>query len=122
MKKFLRYFMMVFVSMVFIALTAGFTLAADKTLAAPSGSPGKAHNAEGIKHYDMGHWDVAGNHFGEAIMADKKLAEAHYNLALAFHNQGKHGNATPHFREALKLAPDNPSIAGSPILIKHLEK
>lgn len=122
MKKFLRYFLIVLVSVVFMALTVSSTLAADKALAAPSGSPGKAHNAEGIKHYDMGHWDVAGKHFGEAIMADKKLAEAHYNLALALHNQALHGDATPHFREALKLASDNPSIAGSPILINHLKK
>ncbi|MFZ5875576.1 MAG: tetratricopeptide repeat protein [Nitrospirota bacterium] len=91
-------------------------------LAAPAGSAGEAANAEGIKHYGAGHWEVAEKHFREAITADDNLAVAHYNLALALDNQDRHKEATQEFDRALKLAPDNPSIAESGILKGHLKR
>jgi len=71
------------------------------------------HNAEGIEHYNLGHWDVARGHFEAAIKADPKLAEPHYNLALALHRLGAHGEATTHLRKAAELAPGDRAITGS---------
>ncbi|MEE9164774.1 MAG: tetratricopeptide repeat protein [Nitrospinota bacterium] len=122
MKRFFKYSLVVFVAMMFMALTANFGQAAEKALAAPSGSAGAAKNAEGISHYDQGHWDVAEKYFMEAVKADPKLAEAHYNLALSLHNQDNHKEATKHFGHALKLAPNKPAIANSGILKGHLKK
>ena len=122
MKRFFKYSLVVFVAMMFMALTANFSQAAEKALAAPSGSAGAAKNAEGISHYDQGHWDVAEKYFREAVKADPKLAEAHYNLALSLHNQDNHKEANKHFGHALKLAPKNPAIADSGILKGHLKK
>jgi Flp pilus assembly protein TadD len=110
----------------FVALSVQNGLAdkgkAPHPLSAPAGSAGEAANAEGIKHYDREHWDVAEKHFREAVAADEKLAEAHYNLALALDSQDRHKEATEEFDRALKLAPDNASIAESGILKGHLKK
>lgn len=71
------------------------------------------HNAEGIEHFNMGHWDVAKGHFEAAVKADPKLAEPHYNLALALHKLGAHSEATAHLKKAAELAPTNSAITGS---------
>jgi Flp pilus assembly protein TadD len=89
-------------------------------LTAPDTEPGAAENNEGVGHYKEGHWKTSAKHFREAITAGPKLAEAHYNLALALDRRGDHGGATQHFREALDLAPDNPKIKDSKILKEHL--
>ena len=99
------------------ATTAG---GADTALMAPSGSPGRADNDEGVSHYKQGHWDVASDGFKKAIKADPNLAEAHYNLALSLDKMGKHEDATASFKQAAALAPTNPTIKDSPILKKHL--
>ncbi len=91
-------------------------------LDAPAASAGASHNAEGIEHYKQGHWGVAADHFSAAAKADPKLAQAHYNLALALDKQGNHKEATQHFDEALKLAPQEKAIADSPILKGHLQR
>ena len=78
------------------------------------------HNAEGIEHYNLGHWDVARGHFEAAIKADPKLAEPHYNLALALHKMGAHGEATPHFQKAAELAPGDRAITGSSAYRYHM--
>jgi|TARA_B100000315_G_scaffold258073_1_gene308984 tetratricopeptide (TPR) repeat protein len=122
MKRFFKYSVVVFVAMMFMALTANLGEAVEKALAAPSGSAGAEKNAEGISHYNQGHWDVAEKYFMEAVKADPKLAVAHYNLALSLHNQNNHGDATKHFSHALKLAPKNPAIANSGSLKGHLKK
>ena len=91
-------------------------------LATPPGAdPGAAkHNAEGIEHYNLGHWDVAKEHFEAAVNADPKLAEAHYNLALAFHKLGAHAEATAHFKKAAELAPSNTAITDSSAYGSHV--
>jgi len=91
-----------------------------KALEAPSDSAGQGHNASGIKHFNKEHWGIAEEHFQEAVKADEKLAEAHYNLALSLDKLSRHGEATQHFKKALDLAPDNPAIADSKILKDHL--
>lgn len=46
------------------------------------------HNQEGMKHYKVGHWEIAKQHFEAASKADPDLAEPHYNLGLALHKMG----------------------------------
>lgn len=91
-------------------------------LEVPASSAAAGHNSEGVKQYKMGMWKEAGMHFGEAVKADEKSAEAHYNYALSLDKMGNHKEAAQEFDEALKLAPDNKAIADSPILKAHLEK
>jgi Tfp pilus assembly protein PilF len=86
------------------------------------GSAAEGHNSEGIKQYDMGKWADAEMHFSEAVKADDKSAEAHYNLALSLDKLGRHKEAAEEFDKALKLAPDDKAIADSPILKAHLKK
>jgi len=107
--------------MFFLLLTANLVQAgAAKPLDAPADAAGAGHNAEGIKHFNMGMWDNAELHFKGAVKENDKLAEAHYNLALALDKLGNHKDATKHFAEANKLGASNPAIANSEILKKHL--
>jgi len=94
----------------------------EPALEVPATSAAAGHNSEGVKQYNMGMWKEAEMHFGEAVKADEKSAEAHYNHALALDKLGKHKEATAEFDQALKLAPDNKAIADSPILKGHLQK
>ncbi len=85
------------------------------------GSEAEKHNQEGIEHYNQHHWDVAQKHFAEAVKADPKSAEAHYNLALALDNANNHKSATEHFNKAYELGKNNPDIRNSGILKDHLK-
>lgn len=89
-------------------------------LMAADEAAGAADNKEGVGHFKEGHWDVSEKHFRKAVEANPDLAEAHYNLALTLDKLGKHGDATNSFRKALDLAPDNPKIKDSKILMAHL--
>ena len=89
-------------------------------LSASDEAVGAGHNNEGVGHYEQGHWDVAQEHFQKAVAENGNLAEAHYNLALTLDKLGNHGEATNHFKMALDLAPDNPSIKDSGILKAHV--
>lgn len=93
---------------------------AETAVMAPSGSPARMENDEGVSHYKQGHYDVAEVHFRKATEADPSLAVAHFNLALALDKLNKHGEATQHFKKALELAPDDPQIAQSKILKAHV--
>ncbi|MDT7040973.1 tetratricopeptide repeat protein [Candidatus Nitronereus thalassa] len=90
-------------------------------LSAPDGVAGADDNNEGISHFQQGHFDVAQEHFQKAVSANSNLAEAHYNLALTLDKLGNHGEAANHFKTALDLAPDNPSIKDSAILQAHVK-
>ncbi len=79
------------------------------------------HNEEGMKHYQMGHWEGAKEHFEAATEAEPKLAEPHYNLALALHQLGAHTEATSHLKQAAELAPRNTAITGSSIYWSHVD-
>ena len=94
---------------------------AESVLDAPSGADKGAamHNGAGVAAYKGGNWSEAASHFKEAIAIDKKLAEAHFNLALTLHKMGKHGEASGHFHHALKYGKDNKAITGSKTLQGH---
>lgn len=122
-RKFFQFGFSVIATMFIVFLTAGLNAVNAQTapaLSAPTGAEDGGHNAEGIQHYNKAHWGKAEEHFREAVKADPKLAEAHYNLALSLDKLGKHREAVKFFGSAFKLAPDNPSIAGSKILKAHL--
>lgn len=107
-----------------LALLVGVNVGADTGKASPAlqtqaGSKAETHNKEGIEHYNKGHWDVALKHFSEAAKEDPKSAEVHYNVALVLDKQGKHKEATEHFKTAWDLGKNNPDIQNSEILKKH---
>ncbi len=81
----------------------------------------RMHNEEGMKHYQLGHWEGAKEHFEAAIEAEPKLAKPHYNLALALHQLGAHTEATSHLKQAAELAPRNTAITGSSIYWSHVD-
>ena len=84
-------------------------------------SPAAAHNDAGISEYGQGYWEDAAAHFQEAVTADPKSAEAHYNLALALDKLGQHMEAAKHFKQAADLGKENPDIQNSKILKGHLK-
>jgi len=112
--------------MMFMALSGQRAVAADPAeypaleLSAGANSNAKMHNDEGIKEYKGGSPEKAEMHFSEAVKADPKSAEAHYNLALSLDSVGKHRDASSEFKKALDLGSKNPAIANSQILKKHL--
>ena len=99
---------------------AGEMAKVEGALMAPEGAPGASDNAEGVNHFQQGHWDVAQEHFTKALAANANLVEGHYNLALALDKMGNHGEATNHFKKALELAPEDPRIRDSGILKAHV--
>jgi Tfp pilus assembly protein PilF len=118
--RWLGYAGMAVMAMMLVAFSGSGVQAADPALETAADSAAKMHNAEGIKHYNAGHMDVAEGHFRGAVKDDDKSAEAHYNLALTLDGQDKHKDATAEFKKALDLGSKNPAIANSAILKKHL--
>lgn len=114
-------------AMLALGLWLGGTGWADMGKTAPAlktaaGSKAETHNAEGIEHYNQGHFDVALKHFQMAAKDDPNSAEVHYNVALALDKTGDHKGATEHFKTARDLGKDNPEIQQSDILQAHLKK
>lgn len=123
MKKCFNGSIVVFVALLLLMSVGGFESVSAKTFPAletPAGANDEGHNAEGIKHYNMGAWDKAAKHFRGAVKAAPKMAEAHYNLALSLDKLRNHREATKFFASAMKLAPNNPAIKDSKILKDHL--
>ena len=77
-------------------------------------------NLAGIQEYNNGRWEAAREKFELALQADPHLPEAHFNLALSLHKLELHDQATTHFRQAGKLAPQNKEIINSAIYRNHL--
>jgi Tfp pilus assembly protein PilF len=92
-------------------------------IAAPEGyanATAAARNRDGMDHLLREHWEKAAADFGRALEADPDLAAAHFNLALALDQEGRHEEAAEHFKEAVRLAPADPRISDNEVLKKHL--
>lgn len=94
--------------------------AGGEALSAAAGSKAATAVTEGNGHYGMGHYDVAAGWYEDALKEDANSAEAHYNLGLTLDKMGHHEEAAVHFEEAQRLGADNPAIANSEILKKHV--
>jgi len=64
-------------------------------------------------------WTAAIEKYEEAIHAQPKLAEAHYNLGLTLHRKGPVSASRPHFLEAADLASGHPVIWNAPPFRKY---
>ena len=104
----------------FLVSTSAFAGEGPMKLPEGAKADAKKHNKEGIKHWGMGHYDVALKHFSEASKADGYSGEIHFNEAISYDKLGKHGVATKHFGVALKKAGANKKLINSPILKGHL--
>ena len=121
MKKLMGFILVVVMGMGAYGLVWG-GMGASPLKTGPGANAGAAgHNNEGIKHFDLGHWDVAYEHFLEAVKADENAAEAHYNLALALDKMGEHMDAAKHFKHAYDLGEESPCIRDSGILKAHMK-
>ena len=78
------------------------------------------HNEEGIMHFKKDHFGEALKHFTMSAKIDPKVGASHYNMALCLDKLGKHGEATNHFKAALKLANGRKEITESGILKGHI--
>ena len=110
----------------FLVSTSAF--AGEGPMKLPEGAKAEAkkHNKEGMKHWGMGHYDVALKHFSAASKVDGSSGEIHFNEAISYDKLNKHGVATKHFGVAHAKAKAKPELEGnkklliSPILKGHL--
>lgn len=61
----------------------------------------------GARYYHNGNYDIARERLERALELDPKLAEAHYTLALTYEKLENPRLATEHYREAVRVAPNN---------------
>lgn len=90
------------------------------TLAVGAEPSAKLRNDRGISHYESKRYQDALLQFMQAYSADKTSGEIHYNIALAFHAEGKSEKAEKHFEQARKYAGDNEKILSSELLNHYL--
>ena len=86
-----------------------------------SGTKGAAQINKGVESSIRGNWDEAQKYYKEALTANPRSAEAHYNLALAYDNNGDSQNALIHFQKASAYGQLNPWIRNSKILNQRLK-
>lgn len=91
------------------------------TLKAPITANPTARSAitEGNQLFASGQWQAAKEKYEKALHAQKTVAEAHYNMALALDRMGNRAEARPHYMEAANLAPGHPVIWNSPVLRRY---
>ena len=76
----------------------------------------KMRNDFGIEHYHAGRYRDAILQFNQASFADPTSGEIHFNLALAYYQDGRKEKAIKNFRQAKERARGNLKIIESPIL------
>jgi Flp pilus assembly protein TadD len=64
------------------------------------------HNNLGLVLLQSGDAAAAGNEFREAVRLKPRYAEAHYNLALSLHQQGKEAESSAELEKAYEIAPE----------------
>ena len=74
---------------------------------------------EGNQYFAEHPWPAAIGNYEEAVQAQPKLAEAHYNLGLTLYRKGPVAAARPHFIEAANLAPGHSVIWNAPPFRKY---
>ena len=82
----------------------------------------KSRNDLGIEHYQAGRYLDALLQFNQANFADPTSGETHFNLGLAYLQEGNKEKAIKNFRKAQKLARGNLGILESSIVNELLFK
>ena len=82
----------------------------------------KSRNDLGIEHYQAGRYLDALLQFNQANFADPTSGETHFNLGLAYLQEGNKEKAIKNFRKARKLARGNLGILKSSIVNELLLK
>jgi len=82
----------------------------------------KSRNDLGIEHYQAGRYLDALLQFNQANFADPTSGEIHFNLGLAYLQEGNKDKAIQNFHKALKLARGNLRILDSSIVSELLLK
>ena len=82
----------------------------------------KSRNDLGIEHYQAGRYLDALLQFNQANFADPTSGEIHFNLGLAYLQEGNKDKAIKNVRKSLKLARGNLRILDSSIVSELLLK
>ena len=98
------------------------TAGAADPLATAADSKANEPNNQGMEAYKADELAKAHGAFAQAVEADPKSAEAHYNLALVLDKMGQHAEAATEFKKAQDLGKDNPDIQNSEILKAHVKR
>ncbi|MDY0219606.1 MAG: FkbM family methyltransferase [Desulfobacterium sp.] len=62
---------------------------------------------QGKAYFEQGHWEVAEQHFLEAVQKDPTLAEAFNNLGVVYWQNNDHQKSVEQFKTALSIDPQN---------------